>query len=257
MHQWPRVRQQVEELGARGAAGLAGADGAFVSHARKSAKPALAAAAARVSCAASADGMRFDANPSIDAGRQQDVGAVALTQHLGRATRPERRCAIDSRAPSRKRGIACRRATAARRAALDGGERPRHQRDDAEGRLAQRPATDCRAGNGVPRAPAICTSRNEIASARSRAADVAQASAAGRASDSSAARTARISATAGVEPVGRPVGQPIVVIVDAGERRVHRTQPVVAFEELAKGGHLKARAAARPSGVRGTTARRR
>ena len=42
------------------------------------------------------------------------------------------------------------------------------------------------------------------------------------------------------QSVRRPVGQPIVVIVDAGERRVHRPQAVVALEERASSAVISA-----------------
>src|SRR5262249_47819049 len=50
-----------------------------------------------------------------------------------------------------------------------------------------------------------------------------------------------------VEAVGRPVGKLAVVLVDARERRIHRTQPVVAFEEIVKASHASGRRTQRRS----------
>ena len=118
--------------------------------------------------------------------------------------------------------------SAAPRARPAANKRPRHQRDDAERGLADRQRRVA-----ALKVPALVLGdldvekRNrELAVAR---ADVGLIAARGRrpsertrAASTRAARSERISSSGGSEAVRRPVGQPIVVVVHASERRVHR-----------------------------------
>ncbi len=114
-------------------------------------------------------------------------------------------------------------------------ERAGDQRHHAEHSLAS-------ASDGLPRwkwklsASAICTSRNEIASSTVARRHVAHRRAGHRGAFERGAEGSHL-VHRRRQPFRRPVGQPVVVIVHARERRVDGPKAVVAFEEAVERGH--------------------